>query len=115
MDFAGTIVHLVGVITGLRGSLIEGPRVDRFGAFGKSVQMRGHNSQGNAGCAWNNGTVVVRLAGYLDVDYWWATGMRWMGAMDFLVGLLPLGPLHWAAIAGGRSFLGLVWVQYIGL
>ncbi|MFS8022360.1 putative ammonium transporter, ammonium/urea transporter [Helianthus anomalus] len=44
IDFAGSgVVHLVGGIVGLWGALIEGPRVGRFDAFGKPVQMRGHN------------------------------------------------------------------------
>ncbi|KAM0044731.1 Ammonium transporter 1 member 3 [Helianthus debilis subsp. tardiflorus] len=44
IDFAGSgVVHLVGGIAGLWGALIEGPRVGRFDAFGKPVQMRGHN------------------------------------------------------------------------
>ncbi|GJS96801.1 ammonium transporter 1 member 3 [Tanacetum coccineum] len=45
IDFAGSgVVHLVGGIAGLWGALIEGPRVGRFDAFGKPVQMRGHNA-----------------------------------------------------------------------
>ncbi|KAL3530877.1 hypothetical protein ACH5RR_010199 [Cinchona calisaya] len=45
IDFAGSgVVHLVGGIAGLWGSLIEGPRVGRFDAFGKPVAMRGHNA-----------------------------------------------------------------------
>ncbi|XP_027089997.1 ammonium transporter 1 member 3 [Coffea arabica] len=45
IDFAGSgVVHLVGGVAGLWGSLIEGPRVGRFDAFGKPVAMRGHNS-----------------------------------------------------------------------
>nr|GEU41542.1 non-specific phospholipase C1 [Tanacetum cinerariifolium] len=45
IDFAGSgVVHLVGGIAGLWGALIEGPRVGRFDAFGKPVQMRGHSA-----------------------------------------------------------------------
>lgn len=45
IDFAGSgVVHLVGGIAGLWGSLIEGPRVGRFDAFGKPVPLRGHNA-----------------------------------------------------------------------
>ncbi|OAY61085.1 ammonium transporter 1 member 3 [Manihot esculenta] len=45
IDFAGSgVVHLVGGIAGLWGSLIEGPRVGRFDAFGKPVPIRGHNA-----------------------------------------------------------------------
>ncbi|KAB1210695.1 Ammonium transporter 1 member 3 [Morella rubra] len=45
IDFAGSgVVHLVGGIAGLWGSFIEGPRVGRFDAFGRPVQMRGHNA-----------------------------------------------------------------------
>ncbi|XP_071737929.1 ammonium transporter 1 member 3 [Rutidosis leptorrhynchoides] len=45
IDFAGSgVVHLVGGIAGLWGAIIEGPRVGRFDAFGKPVQMRGHNA-----------------------------------------------------------------------
>lgn len=45
IDFAGSgAVHLVGGIAGLWGSLIEGPRVGRFDAFGKPMAMRGHNA-----------------------------------------------------------------------
>ncbi|KVH94076.1 ammonium transporter 1 member 3 [Cynara cardunculus var. scolymus] len=45
IDFAGSgVVHLVGGVAGLWGALIEGPRVGRFDAFGKPVQMRGHNA-----------------------------------------------------------------------
>ncbi|KAI3806314.1 hypothetical protein L1987_22213 [Smallanthus sonchifolius] len=44
IDFAGSgVVHLVGGVAGLWGALIEGPRVGRFDAFGKPVQMCGHN------------------------------------------------------------------------
>uniref|UniRef100_A0A5B7C1B5 Ammonium transporter n=1 Tax=Davidia involucrata TaxID=16924 RepID=A0A5B7C1B5_DAVIN len=45
IDFAGSgVVHLVGGVAGFWGSLIEGPRVGRFDAFGKPVSMRGHNA-----------------------------------------------------------------------
>ncbi|KAI4340345.1 hypothetical protein MLD38_025192 [Melastoma candidum] len=45
IDFAGSgVMHLVGGIAGLWGSLIEGPRAGRFDAFGKPVPMRGHNA-----------------------------------------------------------------------
>lgn len=45
IDFAGSgLVHLVGAIAGLWGSLVEGPRVGRFDAFGKPVPLRGHNA-----------------------------------------------------------------------
>lgn len=45
IDFAGSgVVHLVGATAGLWGSLIEGPRVGRFDAFGKPVPLRGHNA-----------------------------------------------------------------------
>lgn len=45
IDFAGSgVVHLVGGIAGLWGSIIEGPRVGRFDAFGKSVSIKGHNA-----------------------------------------------------------------------
>ncbi|KAI5675015.1 hypothetical protein M9H77_05965 [Catharanthus roseus] len=45
IDFAGSgVVHLVGAIAGFWGSIIEGPRVGRFDAFGKAVSMRGHNA-----------------------------------------------------------------------
>ncbi|WCJ29218.1 ammonium transporter 1 1 [Euphorbia peplus] len=45
IDFAGSgVVHLVGGIAGLWGSLIEGPRIGRFDAFGNPVPMRGHNA-----------------------------------------------------------------------
>ncbi|KAG9453982.1 hypothetical protein H6P81_006886 [Aristolochia fimbriata] len=45
VDFAGSgVVHLVGGVAGLWGSLIEGPRVGRFDAFGQPVPMRGHNA-----------------------------------------------------------------------
>lgn len=45
IDFAGSgVVHLVGGIAGLWGAVIEGPRVGRFDAFGKSIPMRGHNA-----------------------------------------------------------------------
>ncbi|KAJ8769789.1 hypothetical protein K2173_007649 [Erythroxylum novogranatense] len=45
IDFAGSgVVHLVGGVAGLWGSLIEGPRVGRFDAFGKPVPLRGHNA-----------------------------------------------------------------------
>ena len=45
IDFAGSgVVHLVGGIAGFWGSFIEGPRVGRFDAFGKPIQMRGHNA-----------------------------------------------------------------------
>ncbi|KAM3306113.1 ammonium transporter 1 member 3 [Capsicum chacoense] len=45
IDFAGSgVVHLVGGIAGFWGSIIEGPRVGRFDAFGNPVKMRGHNA-----------------------------------------------------------------------
>lgn len=45
IDFAGSgVVHLVGGIAGFWGSIVEGPRVGRFDAFGKVVPMRGHNA-----------------------------------------------------------------------
>lgn len=45
IDFAGSgVVHLIGGIAGFWGSLIEGPRIGRFDAFGKAVAMRGHNA-----------------------------------------------------------------------
>jgi Amt family ammonium transporter len=45
IDFAGSgVVHLVGAIAGLWGSVIEGPRVGRFDAYGKPVPFRGHNA-----------------------------------------------------------------------
>ncbi|XP_057956681.1 ammonium transporter 1 member 3-like [Malania oleifera] len=45
IDFAGSgAVHLVGGVAGLWGSFIEGPRIGRFDAFGKPLQMRGHNA-----------------------------------------------------------------------
>ncbi|KAF7816093.1 ammonium transporter 1 member 3-like [Senna tora] len=45
IDFAGSgVVHLVGAIAGLWGSVVEGPRVGRFDAFGKPVPLRGHNA-----------------------------------------------------------------------
>lgn len=45
IDFAGSgVVHLVGGFAGLWGSIIEGPRVGRFDAFGNPVSMRGHNA-----------------------------------------------------------------------
>nr|AFU34590.1 ammonium transporter 1;3 [Alternanthera philoxeroides] len=45
IDFAGSgVVHLVGAIAGFWGSLIEGPRVGRYDAFGRPVVMRGHNA-----------------------------------------------------------------------
>lgn len=45
IDFAGSgVVHLVGGMAGLWGSLIEGPRVGRFDAYGKPMAMRGHNA-----------------------------------------------------------------------
>ncbi|KAL5991469.1 Thioredoxin amt13 [Asimina triloba] len=45
IDFAGSgVVHLVGGVAGLWGSLLEGPRVGRFDAFGQPVPMRGHNA-----------------------------------------------------------------------
>ncbi|GLJ22157.1 hypothetical protein SUGI_0416270 [Cryptomeria japonica] len=44
IDFAGSgVVHMVGGVAGLWGALIEGPRVGRFDAFGRSVAMRGHS------------------------------------------------------------------------
>ncbi|OAY80799.1 Ammonium transporter 1 member 3 [Ananas comosus] len=45
IDFAGSgVVHLVGGVAGLWGSVVEGPRVGRFDAFGRPVAMRGHNA-----------------------------------------------------------------------
>ncbi|KAK4275174.1 hypothetical protein QN277_018303 [Acacia crassicarpa] len=45
IDFAGSgVVHMVGGVAGFWGSLILGPRVGRFDAFGKPVPFRGHNA-----------------------------------------------------------------------
>ncbi|MED6197721.1 Thioredoxin amt13 [Stylosanthes scabra] len=45
IDFAGSgVVHLVGAIAGHWGSIIEGPRVGQFDAFGKPIPLRGHNA-----------------------------------------------------------------------
>ncbi|KAJ6389930.1 hypothetical protein OIU77_024203 [Salix suchowensis] len=44
IDFAGSgVVHLVGAIAGLWGSLIEGPRIGRFDHAGRAVALRGHS------------------------------------------------------------------------
>ncbi|KAJ6687175.1 AMMONIUM TRANSPORTER [Salix purpurea] len=37
------VVHLVGAIAGLWGSLIEGPRIGRFDHAGRAVALRGHS------------------------------------------------------------------------
>lgn len=45
IDFAGSgVVHMVGGIAGLWGALIEGPRLGRFDANGRSQQLRGHSA-----------------------------------------------------------------------
>ncbi|MCO5556438.1 hypothetical protein L7F22_009987 [Adiantum nelumboides] len=45
IDFAGSgVVHMVGGIAGLWGALVEGPRIGRFDANGKSQQLRGHSA-----------------------------------------------------------------------
>ncbi|KAJ8441663.1 hypothetical protein Cgig2_019050 [Carnegiea gigantea] len=45
IDFAGSgVVHMVGGIAGLWGSLIEGPRIGRFDQEGHPVALRGHNA-----------------------------------------------------------------------
>ncbi|KAL4343045.1 hypothetical protein AHAS_Ahas11G0039100 [Arachis hypogaea] len=38
------VVHMVGAIAGFWGSIIEGPHVGRFDAFGKPVPLQGHNA-----------------------------------------------------------------------
>ncbi|KAJ6728971.1 AMMONIUM TRANSPORTER [Salix viminalis] len=44
IDFAGSgVVHLVGAVAGLWGSLIEGPRIGRFDHAGRAVALRGHS------------------------------------------------------------------------
>ncbi|KAG6787469.1 hypothetical protein POTOM_009109 [Populus tomentosa] len=44
IDFAGSgVVHLVGVVAGLWGALIEGPRIGRFDHAGRAVTLRGHS------------------------------------------------------------------------
>ncbi|KAI3459058.1 hypothetical protein Pfo_015721 [Paulownia fortunei] len=45
IDFAGSgVIHMVGGIAGLWGSLIEGPRIGRFDRTGRSVALRGHSA-----------------------------------------------------------------------
>ncbi|KAL9320037.1 hypothetical protein ACSQ67_011876 [Phaseolus vulgaris] len=45
IDFAGSgVVHLVGAVAGLWGSIIEGPRAGRFDALGRPVPLRGHSA-----------------------------------------------------------------------
>ncbi|XVE72844.1 hypothetical protein DITRI_Ditri11bG0070800 [Diplodiscus trichospermus] len=72
IDFAGSgVVHMVGGIAGLWGALIEGPRIGRFDANGKSVSLRGHSGTlvvlGTFllwfGCAIGRTAVTTTLAG----------------------------------------------------
>ncbi|KAG6412856.1 hypothetical protein SASPL_125548 [Salvia splendens] len=72
IDFAGSgAVHLVGGIAWLCGCIIEGPRVGRFDAFGKSVIMRAldlsgaHGSHHHAGRfhCWDSHVVWAADAG----------------------------------------------------
>ncbi|KAL6971182.1 Ammonium transporter 1 member 1 [Sarracenia purpurea var. burkii] len=45
IDFAGSgVVHMVGGIAGFYGALIEGPRIGRFDASGRTVALRGHSA-----------------------------------------------------------------------
>ncbi|QCD78008.1 ammonium transporter 1 member 3-like [Vigna unguiculata] len=45
IDFAGSgVVHLVGAVAGLWGSIIEGPRTGRFDASGRPMPLRGHSA-----------------------------------------------------------------------
>lgn len=45
LDFAGSgVVHLVGGIAGLMGSIFTGPRLGRFDADGKVNEMPGHSA-----------------------------------------------------------------------
>ncbi|WVY92652.1 hypothetical protein V8G54_031740 [Vigna mungo] len=45
IDFAGSgVVHLVGAVAGLWGSIIEGPRAGRFDSLGRPMPLRGHSA-----------------------------------------------------------------------
>ncbi|XP_006647528.2 ammonium transporter 1 member 3 [Oryza brachyantha] len=45
IDFAGSgVVHVVGGVAGLWGAFIEGPRIGRFDATGRTVAMKGHSA-----------------------------------------------------------------------
>ncbi|KAL2898700.1 Ammonium transporter 1 member 3 [Bienertia sinuspersici] len=86
IDFAGSgVVHLVGGIAGLWGSIIEGPRVGRFDAFGKPIAIKGHNA-----------TLVV-LGTFL---LWTAVTTTLAGSMAGIVTLFGRRLLigHWDAL-----------------
>ncbi|KAJ6403660.1 hypothetical protein OIU84_011962 [Salix udensis] len=87
IDFAGSgVVHLVGAVAGLWGSLIEGPRIGRFDHAGRAVALRGHS-----------GTLVV-LGPFLAVVWVRLLVGHW-NVTDVCNGLLG----GFAAITGGCS------------
>jgi Amt family ammonium transporter len=45
IDFAGcAVVHMVGGLTGMMGSILVGPRLGRFDSNGNPVEMPGHSA-----------------------------------------------------------------------
>uniref|UniRef100_A0A803LXB8 Ammonium transporter n=1 Tax=Chenopodium quinoa TaxID=63459 RepID=A0A803LXB8_CHEQI len=112
IDFAGSgVVHLVGGIAGLWGSIIEGPRVGRFDAFGKPVSIKGHNA--TLVVLGSFGEILVAYPTTTDQGNWTAIGRTAVtttlaGSMSGIVTLFGRRLLigHWDALDVCNGVLG---------